>query len=125
MTTLKLHYDGWLALPADFRRKLGLGKGQSLEAQLVGGTIVLRPVGGKAASEPEIEPEPEIEAEVEAATEVEAAPEPEVVVAEPAAAEVPAKPRTRRKQATSPTTLPPALKSRGRKARAADGTQAP
>ena len=108
MTTLKLHYDGWLALPADFRRKLGLGKGQALEAQLVGGTIVLRPAGGKAAEALEAEPEP--------------AP----AVMEQATAEAPAKPRARRKQAaqaTTTTALPPALKSRGRKARAADGAQ--
>ena len=58
MTTLKLHYDGWLALPADFRRKLGLGKGQALEAQLVGGTIVLRPAGMKAVEAVEVEVEP-------------------------------------------------------------------
>jgi bifunctional DNA-binding transcriptional regulator/antitoxin component of YhaV-PrlF toxin-antitoxin module len=114
VTTLKLHYDGWLALPADFRRKLGLGKGQALEAQLVGGTIVLRPAGMKAAEavEVEVELEPEL------------APEPALM--EPAAAEAPAKPRARRKQATATTataTLPPALKSRGRKARAADGAQ--
>jgi bifunctional DNA-binding transcriptional regulator/antitoxin component of YhaV-PrlF toxin-antitoxin module len=112
VTTLKLHYDGWLALPADFRRKLGLGKGQALEAQLVGGTIVLRPAGMKAAEAVEVEVEPEL------------APEPAVM--EPAPAEAPAKPRARRKQATTATataTLPPALKSRGRKARAADGAQ--
>ena len=112
MTTLKLHYDGWLALPADFRRKLGLGKGQALEAQLVGGAIVLRPAGMKAAEAVEVEVEPE--------------PAPEPAVTEPAVAEAPANPRARRKQATATTataTLPPALKSRGRKARAADGAQ--
>jgi bifunctional DNA-binding transcriptional regulator/antitoxin component of YhaV-PrlF toxin-antitoxin module len=43
VTTLKLHYDGWPALPAAFRQKLGLSKGTALEAELVGGTIVLRP----------------------------------------------------------------------------------
>ena len=43
MTTLKLHYDGWLALPAALRRKLGLGNGAALELELVDGTIVLRP----------------------------------------------------------------------------------
>ena len=43
MTTLKLHYDGWLALPAALRRKLGLGNGAALEIELVDGTIVLRP----------------------------------------------------------------------------------
>jgi AbrB family looped-hinge helix DNA binding protein len=43
MTTLKLHYDGWLALPAGLRHKLGLKSGDRLEAELVGGTVVLRP----------------------------------------------------------------------------------
>src|SRR4051812_31631774 len=43
VTTLKLHYDGWLALPAALRRKLGLGNGAALEVELVDGTIVLRP----------------------------------------------------------------------------------
>ena len=43
MTTLKLHYEGWLALPPVFRQKLGLSTGAALEAKLVDGTIVLRP----------------------------------------------------------------------------------
>ena len=43
VTTLKLHYDGWLALPAALRRELGLDKGAALEIELVDGTIVLRP----------------------------------------------------------------------------------
>ena len=43
MTTLKLHHDGWRALPAGLRRKLGLKSGDRLEAELVGGTVVLRP----------------------------------------------------------------------------------
>jgi bifunctional DNA-binding transcriptional regulator/antitoxin component of YhaV-PrlF toxin-antitoxin module len=41
--TLKLHYDGWLALPAGLRHKLGLTSGDRLEAELVGRTVVLRP----------------------------------------------------------------------------------
>ena len=44
MTTLKLHYDGWLALPAGLRQALGLNSGDRLEAELVDGTLVLRPV---------------------------------------------------------------------------------
>jgi AbrB family looped-hinge helix DNA binding protein len=60
MTTLKLHYDGWLALPAGLREKLGLKSGDRLEAELVGGTLVLRPAAtargragpGAKASEP-------------------------------------------------------------------------
>ena len=47
MTTLKLHYDGWLALPAALRHKLGLDKGAELGLELVDGAIVLRPSGGE------------------------------------------------------------------------------
>ena len=43
MSTLKLHHEGWLALPAGFRQKLGLKSGDRLEAELAGGTITLRP----------------------------------------------------------------------------------
>src|SRR4051812_41372145 len=44
MPTLKLHYDGWLALPAGLRHALGLNSGDRLEAELVDGALVLRPV---------------------------------------------------------------------------------
>jgi bifunctional DNA-binding transcriptional regulator/antitoxin component of YhaV-PrlF toxin-antitoxin module len=46
MPRLKLHGDGWLTLPESFRRQLGLERGDDLEAQLVDGTIVLRPSKG-------------------------------------------------------------------------------
>ena len=57
MPTLKLHYDGWLSLPAGLRQALGLNSGDRLEAELVDGALVLRPVaktrrpapGGEAA----------------------------------------------------------------------------
>ena len=64
MTTLKLHYEGWLALPAAFRQKLGLSTGMALEAELIDGTIVLRPSSkgrGSAGREQEaIEPPVEL-----------------------------------------------------------------
>src|SRR3954462_9515634 len=41
-----MSYDGWLALPADVRERLGLSPGPQLE--LVGGAIVLRPTGAAA-----------------------------------------------------------------------------
>jgi len=44
---LKLHYDGWLVLPAGLRNALELESGDRLEAELVDGTIVLRPAKGK------------------------------------------------------------------------------
>src|SRR5689334_2134682 len=53
MPRLKVRFDGWLALPAAFRRQLGVEPGDELEAELVGGTVVLRPVRGRAgAGEP-------------------------------------------------------------------------
>ncbi len=56
MTTLKLYYGGWLALPAALRRTLGVGTGDGLEAELVDGTLRLRPVAGiKGALEGEPE----------------------------------------------------------------------
>jgi hypothetical protein len=41
MPRLKLHFDGWLALPAHFRQQLALHAGDELEAELVGETVVL------------------------------------------------------------------------------------
>lgn len=43
MSTLKLHYEGWVSLPAALRNQLGLNSGDRLEVDLVDGTIVLRP----------------------------------------------------------------------------------
>jgi AbrB family looped-hinge helix DNA binding protein len=43
MATLKVHYEGWVSLPSALRQRLGLGSGDRLEAELVDGTIVLRP----------------------------------------------------------------------------------
>jgi antitoxin component of MazEF toxin-antitoxin module len=48
MPRLKLHYEGWVALPEAFHRKLGLERGAEIEAELVDGTIVLRPAKGSA-----------------------------------------------------------------------------
>ena len=54
MSTLKLHYDGWLVLPAGLRRALELESGDRLKAELVDGAIVLRPAKGKRpATRPE------------------------------------------------------------------------
>jgi len=47
VATLKLHYDGWLVLPAGLRNALELESGDRLEAELVDGAIVLRPTKGK------------------------------------------------------------------------------
>ena len=55
MAILKLHYDGWLTLPADLRHRLALETGDRLQAELVDGTIVLRPTSAKRAP---AQPEP-------------------------------------------------------------------
>ena len=55
MAILKLHYDGWLTLPADLRDMLALETGDRLQAELVDGTIVLRPTSAKRAP---AQPEP-------------------------------------------------------------------
>ena len=47
VATLKLHYDGWLTLPAGLRDLLDLKTGDHLQAELVDGAIVLRPTHRK------------------------------------------------------------------------------
>src|SRR3954470_18701752 len=58
MPKVRLSYDGWLALPAAVREKLGLSTGYQLELELVAGAIVLRPAGaaGPVPAEPAATP---------------------------------------------------------------------
>ena len=68
MARIKLHYDGWLTLPAHLRAQLGLKSGDALEVVLVEDTLVLKPVAkgrstagpqtATAAASPEMEPTP-------------------------------------------------------------------
>jgi antitoxin component of MazEF toxin-antitoxin module len=53
MTPLKLHYDGWISLPASLCQALGLSSGDRLEIELVDGALALRPL---AKSKGRIEP---------------------------------------------------------------------
>src|SRR4051794_3507694 len=69
MPKVRLSYDGWLALPAAVREKLGLSTGYQLELDLVAGAIVLRPAGAAgpvptepAATLPPVETPPPVEA---------------------------------------------------------------
>ncbi len=84
MSTIQLHYDGWLTLPAAARQKLGLGTGDRLELELTGDTVVLRRARLSSAVEPVTTgPEPMPEAAqppVEAVAEEPAAAAPEPVV---------------------------------------------
>ena len=52
MPTLKLHYEGWVSLPAVLRQQLGLNSGDRLDVDLVDGTIVLRPAATTNARRP-------------------------------------------------------------------------
>ena len=94
MPRLKVHYDGWVALPEAFRRRLGLERGDDLEAELVEGTIVLRPSKGSAKAIEE-----GVSAEAALAT-----PAPSVLAAEAQAPEEP----------SAAPKAPPAPKRRGR-----------
>ena len=95
MTTLKVHHQGWLALPERFRRQLGIESGSIIEAELVDGTVVLRPAGRPAKA-----------ATGAAATAAAGAiPVPSVLAAQPQDSEQPAD-------------APPAPKRRGRPAKA-------
>ena len=94
MARLKVHFEGWVALPAEFRRQLGVGSGGEIEAQLIDGTVVLRSaVSAKGSTRPERAGMAEMAAAGTPAPSVLAA-EPEHVEPEPA--------------------TPPAAKRRGR-----------
>ena len=45
MTKLKIHYDGWIALPASVRRRLGVTSGDELALDFSDGALTLRPSG--------------------------------------------------------------------------------
>ena len=64
MPTVKLHPEGWLALPDAVRRKLGVGSGDTLEVQVVGNSAILRKATKAAAAEPEPAASEEITAPV-------------------------------------------------------------
>jgi AbrB family looped-hinge helix DNA binding protein len=124
MTRLKIHYDGWLALPAAVRRKLGLATGDELEVEVVAEGILLRTA--KRGAQP-VESEPVEEEEPPAPAAVAPAPAPAPAAAAPAPAPEPepapsAKTRTRataakkeKRAASTLPGLPPQLQARGRR----------
>ena len=108
MTKVRLNYDGWLALPTAARQKLGLSTGDQLELELSDGGLFLRPVRSgvtAAASVPAATAEP--------AGESEPAP-PAAAAAAPMVKRGPGRPRK-----TPLPVVPPTLKARGGKRRAA------
>jgi hypothetical protein len=51
MPTVKIHYDGWICLPASLCRALGLSNGDRLVAELVDGALALHPVARRAGQD--------------------------------------------------------------------------
>ena len=108
MTKVRLNFDGWLALPTAVRQKLGLATGDQLELELVDGSIILRPVRSGTTAD-EAAPEPVATAEPS----VSATP-PAAAAAAPIVKRGPGRPRK-----TPLLVVPPTLKARGGKRRAA------
>ena len=50
MTKLKVHHQGWLALPERFQKRLGIESGGEIEAELVGDTVVLKSAKGSTTA---------------------------------------------------------------------------
>lgn len=46
MPRVKVHYDGWIALPADIRRRLDLKTGDQLDLKWTDGGLMLRSPDG-------------------------------------------------------------------------------
>ena len=55
MADLKIHYDGWVKLPAALLRALGAKSGDMIEVEPREGGLVLRARSGKSADAPEPE----------------------------------------------------------------------
>jgi AbrB family looped-hinge helix DNA binding protein len=107
MSTIQVHYDGWLALPEAVRRKLGVGTGDRLEVEIADGAVVLRPArpadaAGQAVPESPVAAEQPLEAEPEPAS---------VGAPTPAVRRGPGRPR----KAPVDVALPPGPKTRGRR----------
>ena len=101
---VRIHYDGWLALPPMARRQLGLNTGDQLEVVATEEGILLRRGKPAAAATPAEEP---------------AAPavaEPQAQPLKSAIAAGTSKPRSARK-GRAEAALPPGLKARGKRSK--------
>lgn len=66
MTKLKIHYDGWVVLPAAVRRRFGVTTGDQLDAEWTPNGLLLRSAhSGQPANDQLVEVEPEEEPEVD------------------------------------------------------------
>jgi Antidote-toxin recognition MazE, bacterial antitoxin len=111
MPTVRLNYDGWLALPAGMRQKLGISTGDQLALELVDGSITVRPRRGDTVIDRQA-------AELPVTTVEPAAPStpqpPPAAAAAPIVKRGPGRPRK-----NALPTIPPTLKARGARRKAA------
>src|SRR3954451_5853785 len=117
MPKVRLSYDGWLALPPAVRKRLGLSTGHQLELELVGGAVVLRPAD---AARPPPPPPPAVPPPADPA-----ATRPPVGAPPPATAPDPV-PTVKRgpgrpRKVPAAVALPPNLRARGGRRKAASG----
>ncbi len=108
MSTVLLHYDGWVTLPVAARQQLGLSTGDRLEVEVSGEALVLRRAVRVSASQAATEAEPEPMPEPQLVEAVAEAPAP--VAPAPAVRRGPGRPRK-----TAVAALPQNLKTRGRR----------
>ena len=108
MSTVRLNYDGWLALPAAVRQKFGLVTGDQLEIELSSDSIILRPQRSGGVVEREAPDLPVATAEPTAPA------PPPAAAAAPIVKRGPGRPRK-----SGLPTIPPTLKARGGKRKAA------
>jgi AbrB family looped-hinge helix DNA binding protein len=106
MPTLKLHYEGWVSLPAALRQRLGLNSGDRLDVDLIDGTIVLRPAAKVKRPFPRADQEAAIDPPVLEA------PETLTHADAPAGRRKPGRPRTR--EAGDELAVPARKRPRGR-----------
>ena len=112
MPKVRLSYDGWLALPAAVRKKLGLSTGYKLELELDGDAIVLRPAGVAGSCPVPAEP-------VAMRPPIEVTPPELPVAATPEPGRAPKRGPGRPRKVPVAVALPPNLRARGGRRKAA------
>ena len=106
MTKVRVSYDGWLALPAAVRKRLGLSTGDELGLELVDGGVLLRPLRTDTTAHTATEPSTAAVSESPAAA-----------AQAPMVKRGPGRPRK-----TPLPVVPPTLKARGGRRKAAAET---
>jgi bifunctional DNA-binding transcriptional regulator/antitoxin component of YhaV-PrlF toxin-antitoxin module len=123
MPHVKMHFDGWVALPEAVRRRLHLATGSELEAELRDDGVLLRPAPtrtGRRQAAPRNEPAADEPKAASAGTAPEEAPAAaprrrRAALKSGAVAEPPATPETRPARSRLKAALMPVPRTRGRK----------